>query len=160
MGKTSRELHKIIVVGLPTESTQDDLLKLVKPYGNPLEAAHAVDADGKPRGFAFVRFGDGDAQAAAISGLDKTDLHGRVLNVRAVEDRGKEVTSSAKGRPCFDFAKGKCARGAACKWAHVKPDDAGAASRRPDWQKTRPDGAGAPSELFGSGEIPEEVLYV
>lgn len=158
MGRTSRDAHKILVVGLPAASTTEDLLKLVKPYGNALEAAHAVDADGKPRGFAFIRFADGDAAQAAITGLDKTDLHGRTLNVRAVEERGsKEPASSAKGRPCFDFAKGKCARGAACKWAHVKPEDPSASSRRPDWQKTRPDaGAGAaPSELF-STDMPED----
>jgi hypothetical protein len=158
MGRTSRDAHKVLVVGLPAASTTDDLLKLVKPYGNALEAAHAVDAAGKPRGFAFVRFGDSDAAQAAIAGLDKTDLHGRTLHVRAVEERGvKEPASSAKGRPCFDFAKGKCARGAACKWAHVKPEEGSAASRRPDWQKTRPDaGAGAaPSELF-SADMPED----
>lgn len=64
MGRSSREQHKIIVVGLPTTSTGEDLLKLVRSYGNPLEAIHALDADGKPRGFAFVRFADGDAQVS------------------------------------------------------------------------------------------------
>lgn len=157
MGRTSREAHKIIVVGLPTASTTEDLLKLVRPFGNPLEAAHAVDAEGKPRGFAFVRFADSDAQQAAIAGLNQTDLQGRTLNVRAVEERGnKEPAGSSKGRPCFDFAKGKCARGTSCKWAHVKPDQSSGTSRRPDWQKTRPDAASVPpSELFAT-EIPED----
>ena len=38
---------------------------------------------------------------------------------------------SGKGRPCFDFARGKCAKGASCKWAHIVPDP-GASSTRKD----------------------------
>ncbi|EOD13336.1 hypothetical protein EMIHUDRAFT_199849 [Emiliania huxleyi CCMP1516] len=159
MGRSSRELHKVIVVGLPTTSTTEDLLKLVKPYGNALEAAHAVDAEGKPRGFAFVRFADADAQQAAIAGLDKSDLGGRTLNVRAVEDRSAGAASAAaKGRPCFDFARGKCSRGAACKWAHVKPPAAAmratltAALERKEaaWREAHPEAEGEP--------VPAEAL--
>ena len=67
-----REEHKIIVVGLPNGSTSAELTKLVKPYGNPLQANVALDADGKERGFGFVQFGDAAACDAAIKALDKS----------------------------------------------------------------------------------------
>jgi len=76
-------------------------------------------------------------------------FQGRTLNVRTVEERSAAATPKVAGskgvRPCFDFARGKCSKGAACKWAHVKPAAAAsfgdtdvASSRRPEWQKKRP----------------------
>ena len=163
MGKSSN-LHKILVVGLPPGSTSADLAKLVKPVGNPLNASLAVDADGKERGFGFVQFADAATQQAAIAALDKTALAGRTLNVRAVEERGPNESSSKRpaggerGRPCYDFARGKCARGASCRWAHVAPpsaDDAEAVrSRRPEWQKKRSGATDAASVL---ADIPDDL---
>jgi len=154
-----REEHKIMIIGLPSGSTSADLTKLVKPFGNPLSANVAVDADGKDRGFGFIQFGDGTAQAAAIAGLDKKDFGGRTLNVRAVEERAASTAkvSASRSRPCFDFSKGKCTKGAACKWAHVAPptaqDGGGESSRRPEWQKKRPAGTGAQA----LDSVPEDV---
>ena len=55
--------------------------------------------------------------------------------MRVVEKRSPSGASapsgSGKGRPCFDFARGKCAKGASCKWAHIVPDP-GASSTRKD----------------------------
>ena len=141
MPKASRDLNKILVVGLPPGSSSTDLIKLVKPYGNPLSAHMAVDAGGKERGFGFVQFSDASTQQAAIAALDKTALAGRTLNVRAVEDRapgggassgggtgGSAATGKNRGRPCYDFARGMCARGASCKWAHMTPSKGGIGS--------------------------------
>ena len=151
----SRDAHKILVVGLPPGSTSTDLQKLVKPIGNPLSATMAVDAEGRERGFGFVQFADAVTQQAAIEALDKTALAGRTLNVRAVEERapskdGSARAGPAKGRPCYDFARGKCARGAACKWAHITPPTDGESSRRPDWQKKR--------ALVGSDTATQDIL--
>ena len=82
-----------MIVGLPSGSTSADLSKMVKPYGNRLSANVAVDADGKPRGFGFVQFGDSAAQAAAITALDQSVFGDRILNVRIVEER---AVSTAK----------------------------------------------------------------
>ena len=178
MGRKSSNEHKIIVVGLPPGSTNADLHKLVKPVGNPLNASMAVDADGKERGFGFVQFNDAATQQAAIAALDKSALAGRTLNVRAVEERapgsgsgsgGARPAGGNRGRPCYDFARGKCARGASCRWAHVAPpsaDDAEAVrSRRPEWQKKRPGADGGGGEGGGGGDassslfadIPEDI---
>ena len=147
----------MIIVGIPSNGTSADLIKIVKPFGNPLSANVAVDADGNGRGFGFVQFGDSDAQAAAIKALDKTVVEGRTLNVRAVEERTVSTAkaSNARSRPCFDFAKGRCTKGAACKWAHVAPavDEGGEASRRPEWQKKRPVGTG----VQALDSVPEDV---
>ena len=153
MGK-SREQHKIIVVGLPPGTTSADLTKLCKPVGNPLSCNMAVDADGKERGFGFVQFSDEATQQKAIAALNQKPLNGRTLNVRAVEERApgaakpERTAGGTKGRPCYDFARGKCAKGAACKWAHVIPDE-GPSSRRPEWQKKR--------ALAGSSTVPEQL---
>ena len=169
MGR-EREKRKILVVGLPPGSTSADLQKLVKPYGNPLNASMAVDADGRERGFGFVQFADAATQQAAIAALDKMALAGRTLNVRAVEDRAPADRggthsaaaamphSGAKGRPCYDFGRtGKCARGAACKWAHIAPPKDGDSSRRPEWQKKRPlAGDDVPASDVLS-EIPDDI---
>ena len=48
MGK-GREENKILVVGLLPGSTSSDLIKLVRPVGNPISCTMAVDADGKDR---------------------------------------------------------------------------------------------------------------
>eukprot|EP00965_Chrysotila_dentata_P066041 2186460-Pleurochrysis_carterae.AAC.4 len=36
-GSRLREQHKIMLVGLPSNATSDELIKLCRPYGNPLE---------------------------------------------------------------------------------------------------------------------------
>lgn len=165
----AREQHKVLIVGLPPGSTSADLQKLVKPIGNPLNASMAVDADGRERGFGFVQFADAATQQAAIAALDKTPLAGRTLNVRAVEDRAPSDRggvhsatagmphSGAKGRPCYDFGRtGKCARGAACKWAHVAPPKDGESSRRPEWQKKRAHASSEAETADILADIPED----
>ena len=176
MGK-STNMNKILIAGLPPGSTSADLTKLVKPIGNPLSTSLAVDADGKDRGFAFVQFADATTQQAAITALDKTALAGRTLHVRAVEERApggegerggasQRTAGGNRGRPCYEFARGKCMRGAACRWAHVAPPSAdsadGARSRRPEWQQKR--GGEAMAVAAGGGDatafftdIPEDV---
>ena len=141
-----QERNKVIVVGIPTKSTAEDLKLLCRPFGAMQDATIVTDADGKGRGFGFVRFETEEAQLAAVEKLDKTVLKGRTLNVRVVEKRSPSGASapagSSKGRPCFDFARGKCSRGVTCKWAHISPaardgaTDAASAhsSRRPEWQ--------------------------
>ena len=130
-----QELNKVIVVGIPTNSTAEDLRLLCKPFGGIAEATVVSDAEGKGRGFGFVRFETEAAQLECVEKLNKTLIKGRTLNVRVVEKRSPSGASapsgSGKGRPCFDFARGKCAKGASCKWAHIAPDP-GASSTRKD----------------------------
>ena len=115
-----QERNKIMVVGIPTNSTSEDLRALCRPFGTVQEVTVVTDADGVGRGFGFARFGTEEEQLEAVAKLNKTSLKGRTLNVRVVEKRcAPAAVGSSKGRPCFDFARGKCSKGAACKWAHV-----------------------------------------
>lgn len=128
-----QELNKVIVVGIPTNSTAEDLRLLCKPFGGIAEATVVSNAEGKGRGFGFVRFETEAAQLECVEKLNTTLIKGRTLNVRVVEKRspsGAAPSGSGKGRPCFDFARGKCAKGAACKWAHIVPDPGASSSRK------------------------------
>ena len=161
-----QEKNKIIVVGIPTASTAEDLRLLCKPFGSIQEATVVTDADGAGRGFGFVRFETEEAQHEAVAKLNKTSLKGRTLNVRVVEKRSPSGASapnkgsSGNGRPCFDFARGKCTKGAACKWSHAIAADADAEgatqhrTRRPEWQQKRDLDTRVPSLLEG---IPDDV---
>ena len=132
----SQELNKVIVVGIPTSSTAEDLRLLCKPFGGIADATVVSDAEGKGRGFGFVRFETEAAQLECVEKLNKTVIKGRTLNVRVVEKRspsGTAPSGSGKGRPCFDFARGKCSKGASCKWAHISPSpDAGSSRKDPN----------------------------
>ena len=161
-----QEKNKIIVVGIPTASTAEDLRLLCKPFGSIQEATIVTDADGGCRGFGFVRFETEEAQQEAVAKLNKTSLKGRTLNVRVVEKRSPAGTAapnkgaSGNGRPCFDFARGKCTKGAACKWSHAlaaETADEGSAehrTRRPEWQQKRDLDTRVPSLFDG---IPDDV---
>ena len=154
--------NKIIVVGLPPTSI-GDLSKLCAPSGKVLNATVVVDASGAERGFGFVRFASAPEMQAAIAALDKTDLRGRTLNVRAVEKRdapgGSRSAASKKRRPCFDFARGQCAKGANCPWAHLSSSadaDGGKQSRRPEWQQTRSGGGAGGGARAVLADIPDD----
>ena len=155
--------NKIIVVGLPPGLKSDDLSKLCAPSGKVLNANVVVDASGAERGFGFVRFASAPEMQAAIAALDKTDLRGRTLNVRAVEKRdapgGSRSAASKKRRPCFDFARGQCAKGANCPWAHLSSSadaDGGKQSRRPEWQQTRGGGGAGGGARAVLADIPDD----
>ena len=66
--------NKIIVVGIPTSSTAEDLCLLCRPFGAVQDATVVSDADGTGRGFGCVRFETEEAQLTAIEKLDKTAL--------------------------------------------------------------------------------------
>ena len=55
-----QELNKVIVVGIPTNSTAEDLRLLCKPFGGIAEATVVSNAEGKGRGFGFVVFESGN----------------------------------------------------------------------------------------------------
>ena len=89
-----QELNKVIVVGIPTNSTAEDLRLLCKPFGGIAEATVVSDAEGKGRGFGFVRFETEAAQLECVEKLNKTLIKGRTLNVRVVEKRSPSGASA------------------------------------------------------------------
>ena len=91
-----QELNKVIVVGIPTNSTAEDLRLLCKPFGGIAEATVVSDAEGKGRGFGFVRFETEAAQLECVEKLNKTLIKGRTLNVRVVEKRSPSGASAPR----------------------------------------------------------------
>jgi RNA recognition motif-containing protein len=62
----------------------------------------------KPRGFAFVEFGDSSAVTAAIEKLDGTELNGRNLRVSEARDRAPRPPGGGfmdGGPPAMDFGR-------------------------------------------------------
>ena len=60
----------------------------------------------KPRGFAFVEFGDSEAVMAAIEKLDGTELNGRSLRVSEARDRApRPQPFMGDGPPPMDFGR-------------------------------------------------------
>ena len=85
-------MAKIYVGNCSFDTTEDRLRDAFAEYGEVASVSVITDRDtGRPRGFSFVEMNDAAAAAAAIKGLNGTDLDGRTLNVneaRPREDRG------------------------------------------------------------------------
>lgn len=82
-------MKSIYVGNLPYSTTEDELRDLFADFGTVHEARLMMDRDtGRPRGFAFVKMEDSDADAA-ISALNGKDMGGRSLRINEAEDRPK-----------------------------------------------------------------------
>jgi hypothetical protein len=128
--KRSPDANKIIVVGFPATVTTKQLQDMCEPFGHVTRAELAIDKEtGRSRGFGFVSFSSPAARELAVEKLNRTTMEGRTLNVRPCEERGKQARpAKAQGRPCFNFARGKCKNGDSCKFLH---DDATVVSTKP-----------------------------
>ena len=69
-------------------------------------------ATNKPRGFAFIEFGDSSAVSQAIEQLDGTELNGRNLRVSEARDRAPRPPMGGggggfmdDGPPSMDFGR-------------------------------------------------------
>ena len=79
--------------------------------GQVTEVFLPVDrATDKPRGFAFVEFGDASSVSQAIEKLDGTELNGRNLRVSEARDRAPRPPMGPpsfmdNGPPAMDFGR-------------------------------------------------------
>lgn len=75
-------MSKVFVGNLDFSTTRQNLEGLFSQHGEIVDVAIPVDRDsGRPRGFAFVTFGNAESANAAIRNLDGADLLGRRLRV-------------------------------------------------------------------------------
>jgi RNA recognition motif-containing protein len=83
-----KEHHmKVFVGNLSFNTSDNDLRDTFAAYGEVISAQVITDRETmRSRGFAFVEMAD-DAAAAAISGLNGTDLQGRALTVNEAKPR-------------------------------------------------------------------------
>lgn len=73
---------KMYVGNMAFSTTDAQLRKAFEAYGTVEDVAVITDRDtGRPKGFAFVTMPNAQEAAAAIQGLNETDLGGRTLKV-------------------------------------------------------------------------------
>lgn len=79
-------LSKIFVGNLSFDTTREELEALFAPLGELTDVFVPLDrASGRPRGFAFVTFANGESATKAIAQLDGVELRGRNLRVNEAE---------------------------------------------------------------------------
>ena len=79
----------IFVGNLPFRAEREDVIQLFAPFGEVLNCSLPLERDtGRKRGFAFVEMADEAIEAAAIDGLQGTELMGRPLRINKAEPRG------------------------------------------------------------------------
>ncbi len=73
--------------GLPWSIVWRDLKDMCREYGEVTYADVFKDSERRSRGVGVVRFSSPDAAAAAIQGLNETELRGRTISVRLFEEK-------------------------------------------------------------------------
>ena len=80
---------RIYVGNLPAEIDDAKLAELFAPFGTPESAEVAVRGDGGPsRGFGFVELKDATQAAAALAGLNGTQVGGQQIKVDEARPKG------------------------------------------------------------------------
>jgi len=80
----------IYVGNLPPEATEDDLREAFNAFGQVTSATIIKDKfSGQSRGFGFVEMPAKAESAAAIAGLDNTQLKGNTLTVNEARPRAE-----------------------------------------------------------------------
>lgn len=82
-------MTSIFVAKLDFGVDNNQLQSLFEAYGSVNKATIATDKEtGRSRGFAFVEMPNAEEAAAAIKGLDNSEVNGRRIAVKEAEDRG------------------------------------------------------------------------
>lgn len=81
-------MKKIYVGNLPYQTTEQELETMFSEYGQVNSVAIIIDRQtGRSRGFGFVEMENEAKAAAAIEGLNKTEMGGRNLVVNEARER-------------------------------------------------------------------------
>jgi len=96
-------MKNLYVSNISFKTTEAELRKIFAPYGSVERVSIPLDSiTGKSRGFAFVEMQDESAAAAAIRGLDGSELRGRTLLVNKASPRAAGAdTASGSGEHRF-----------------------------------------------------------
>ena len=80
--------NKLFIGGLAWETDDNSLRDACAKFGTVSEAKVITDREtGRSRGFGFVTLASSQEAAAAIAGLDGTDLDGRAIRVNEAQER-------------------------------------------------------------------------
>jgi RNA recognition motif-containing protein len=90
-------MTNIYVRNLSFQTTQGDLQAMFSRFGNVERVSLVTDPyNGQSRGFAFVEMTQPHEAQKAISQLNGTDLHGRILNVSEARPKSRRGLSGAR----------------------------------------------------------------
>jgi RNA recognition motif-containing protein len=88
MSLDERARTRLFVANVSFATAVETLRAAFEQYGPVTELNVPTDrATGKSRGFAFVTMGTKEAARAAVDGMDRALLDGRILRVREAADR-------------------------------------------------------------------------
>lgn len=78
----------IYVGNLPYTATEDELAKLLAPYGPVNRVTIIKDKEtGRSKGFGFIALSDESRAQAAIEAINGSDMDGRILKANACEPK-------------------------------------------------------------------------
>jgi len=91
-------MNKSLYVGnLPYNTSEDDIRSAFAPHGEVHSVKVITDREtGRPRGFAFVEMGQGDAESA-VKAMNGKDFGGRALRVNEANERERAPRSGGGG---------------------------------------------------------------
>jgi RNA recognition motif-containing protein len=93
---------RLYVGGLPSQTTEQDLLDLFTPVGDVTSARVITDRDtGRSKGFGFVEMSDDQQARAAIELLNGSNMVDRSITVNEARERpstGRERRSNTNSR--------------------------------------------------------------
>uniref|UniRef100_A0A674F6V6 Spliceosome associated factor 3, U4/U6 recycling protein n=1 Tax=Salmo trutta TaxID=8032 RepID=A0A674F6V6_SALTR len=93
---TNLEKHKIFISGLPFSCTKEQLEELCKDNGTVKDIRLVTNRSGKPKGLAYVEFGDEAQASQAVLKLDGTVLQEHTLSV-AISNPPRRNTADKPG---------------------------------------------------------------
>ncbi|KAL3091901.1 hypothetical protein niasHS_005529 [Heterodera schachtii] len=90
--------HKIFIVGLSDQATDDSLNKYFSKFGKVTKCGVACDAKTKKsRGFGFVEF-ETQNQSSAVLSFDPHKIDGKAVSVKPWVDKQKKKSKAVKKR--------------------------------------------------------------
>ena len=93
----------LFVGGLAWATTPDTLAAAFAQYGTVVEAFVSYKPDGRSNGFGFVTMSTAEEAAAAVAGLNQTELDGRTITVDHKRDNPRPRFGDGERRPRREF---------------------------------------------------------
>ncbi len=109
-------MKRIYVGNLSYQTTDDSLRTAFSNFGAVRSASVVQDREtGQSRGFGFVEMENEDEAAAAITGLNGTELDGRTLTVNEARPRAQQSGSGRSGGGRDEY-RGRGGGGGGRRW--------------------------------------------
>ncbi|KAI8871098.1 polyadenylate binding protein [Ramicandelaber brevisporus] len=83
------QFTNLYIKNIPESMTEDQLTELFNKYGKTQSVAIQRDEEGKSKKFGFVNYEDHEEAAAAVAGLNETEIDGQKLYVGRAQKRSE-----------------------------------------------------------------------